>query len=132
MLLDTGALVAILDRSERNHLKCVEFLKGYHGRFVTTEPVLTEAMYLLGHSVSAQRACIDFILRGGAILMPSSSKSLKRCIRLMERLSNIPMDFADATLVVLAEEMGVNSIFTLDRKDFSVYRVHRRVFEIFP
>ncbi len=83
MLLDTGPLVAVLDRSERNHIRCVEFLKNYHGLFITTEPVLTESMYLLNHSISAQRACIDFILKGGATLFPTSFKILTRCIELM-------------------------------------------------
>ncbi len=99
MLLDTGPLVAILDRSERNHVRCVEFLKSYRGRFITTEPVLTESMYLLNHSISAQRACIDFILKGGATLFPLSTKTLTRCIELIEQYSDLPMDFADATLV---------------------------------
>jgi len=133
MLLDTGPLVAILDRSEHNHIRCVEFLKSYHGRLITTESVLTESMYLLNHSIYAQRACIDFILKGGATLFPFSPKTLARCIELMERYSDTPMDFADATLVALAEEINTNSIFTLDRRDFSIYRTHHgKSFDIFP
>lgn len=133
MILDTGPLVAILDRSERNHIRCVEFLKSYHGRFITTEPVLTETLYLLNHSISAQRACMNFILQGGATLFPSSLKTLTRCIELMEQFSDTPMDFADATLVVLAEEINTNSIFTLDRRGFSIYRSHhKKTFDIFP
>lgn len=70
VLLDTGALVALLDKSEQNHESCLKFLKEFRGQLVTTEPVLTEAVYLLGPLVKAQKACIDFILRGGATLVP--------------------------------------------------------------
>jgi len=66
-------------------------------------------------------------------LFPSSPKTLTRCIELMEHFSDTPMDFADATLVVLAEEINTNSVFTLDRKGFSIYRTHhKKPFNIFP
>ena len=69
LLLDTGAFVALLDRSEKNHGRCVEFFSLFSGEIFTTEPVLTETIYLLGPSLKAQRACIEFILRGGAKLV---------------------------------------------------------------
>src|SRR4030042_5001430 len=101
LLLDTGAFVALLDRSEKNHRQCVGFFSSFSGEIFTTEPVLTEAMYLLGPSVRAQRACIEFLLKGGAILVPQSPASLERAAVLMTKYETIPMDFADATLVVL-------------------------------
>ena len=132
-LLDTGALVALLDRNERSHLKCAAFFKTFHGEFLTTEPVLTEALYLLSDSIRAQSACIQFVVRGGATLVPQSVASLKRAAALMAKYADVPMDFADATLVSLAEEAGTREIFTLDRRGFGVYRVHRRTpFAIFP
>jgi predicted nucleic acid-binding protein len=133
LLLDTGPLVALLDRSERQHETCVSFLKDFQGRLITTEPVLTEAVYLLGPSLKGQKACIEFILKGGASLVPQSVGSLKRGLRLMEKYGDIPMDFADATLVVLAEEAGISDVFTLDRKGFSAYRIRgRKRFTIWP
>jgi hypothetical protein len=125
-LLDTGFLVALLDRSERNHERCVEELKAYSGELLTTEPVLTESLYLLGPSTKAQKACIEFLLRGGAVLVPQSAASLSRAAALMEKYQDVPMDFADATLVVLAEETGADEVFTLDRKGFAAYRIHGR------
>ena len=124
ILLDTGAFVALLDRSENHHKRCVEFFSLFSGKIFTTEPVLTEAMYLLGPSAKAQRACIEFIIAGGATLVPQSRASLERAATLMTRYENIPMDFADATLVVLAEETGIHEIFTLDVRGFGTYRVH--------
>ena len=132
-LLDTGFLVALLDRNERNHERCVAVLKAFSGDLLTTEPVLTEAMYLLGPSWRAQKSCIEFVLRGGAVLVPQSSASLTRAASLMEKYSNVPMDFADATLVVLAEETGADEVLTLDRRGFSAYRMHgRKSFSILP
>ncbi|NOY65210.1 MAG: PIN domain-containing protein [Nitrospirae bacterium] len=133
VLLDTGAFVALLDRSERNHKQCVEFFKDFQGQLLTTEPVLTETIYLLGPSVKAQKVSVEFILKGGAVLVPQSLESLSRVKVLMDKYSDIPMDFADATLVVLAEETGIREVFTLDRRGFSVYRIHgRKSFKIWP
>jgi predicted nucleic acid-binding protein len=133
ILFDTGAFVALIDKSENNHGRCVEFFREFGGKLLATEPVLTEALYLLNSSIKAQRACIEFILEGGADLMPQSSKSLSRAIALMEKYVDIPMDFADATLVVLAEEVETNEIFTLDKRGFNAYRFGgRKTFKIWP
>ena len=133
LILDTGPFVALLDSSERNHGRCVRFLKEFHGQIFTTEPVLTEVMYLLGPSIRDQRAAMEFILRGGATLIPQSLNSLKRAMAFMEKYKDVPMDFADATLVTLAEEMGISEIFSLDTKGFSTYRIHgKKPFKIWP
>jgi predicted nucleic acid-binding protein len=133
ILLDTGALVALLDRSEKSHIRCVEFFSSFRGSVYTTEPVLTEALYLLGPSVKAQRACIEFILKGGATLVAQSPASLERAASLMTKYGDIPMDFADATLVVLAEETGIHEVFTLDHRGFHAYRIHgKKTFLLYP
>jgi hypothetical protein len=133
MLFDTGVFVALLDKSEKNHERCIAFLKDFKGKLFTTEPVLTETLYLLGLSIKAQRLCIDFILKGGATLIPQSMESLSRASALMEKYEDVPMDFADATLVSLAEEMDVVEIFTLDRRGFGTYRIRgKTAFKIWP
>jgi len=109
------------------------FFKDFKGKLYTTEPVLTETIYLLGPSVKAQKTGIEFIIRGGAMLVPQSMESLSRAVALMERYKDIPMDFADATLVSLAEETGTYEVFTLDIRGFSTYRIHRKkAFKISP
>lgn len=133
VLLDTGVFVALLDRSEKKHRVCVDLFKDLEGQLLTTEPVLTEALYLLGPAVESQRKGIEFILRGGAVLVPQSLETLARAAILMEKYSDTPMDFADATLVCLAEETGVNEVFTLDKRGFEVYRIRgRKPFTIVP
>ena len=125
LLLDTGAFVALVDRDEKAHADCVAALEGWTGPIVTTEAVLTETLYLVGPQWRAQKTALEFILRGAFQLVPSSPASLKRVSALMERYRNVPMDFADATLVVLAEELETHEIFTLDRRGFETYRWSR-------
>ena len=133
LLFDTGPFVALLDASEKNHERCVEFFEAFRGQLFTTEPVLTEVLYLLGPSIKSQKAGIEFILKGGAILVPQSTSSLKRGFELMEKYKDVPMDFADSTLVALGEEMEITEIFTLDVKGFSTYRMHgKKAFRLWP
>jgi predicted nucleic acid-binding protein len=107
--------------------------KDFPGRLLTTEPILTETVYLLGPSLKAPKTAIEFILNGGATLVPQSSASLSKSLTFMEKYRDIPMDFADATLVVLAEETGVQEIFTLDNGGFRTYRIRgKKTFTVWP
>jgi len=133
LLLDTGAFVALVDRSETAHDDCVAGLERWTGPDVTTEAVLTETLYLVGPAWRAQKVALEFILRGTFQLVPSSHASLQRVTALMERYRNVPMDFADATLVTVGEELETDWVFTLDRRGFSTYRMHRRKpFRVIP
>lgn len=133
LLLDTGPLVALIDRSERNHERCAAFFREFRGRLITTESVLTEAVYLLGPLFSRQKPALDFVLGGGAELVPMMPALLKRCAHLMSKYSDVPMEYADATLVAVGETLGIRDVLTLDRRGFSVYRyASRGAFRIFP
>ena len=132
LLLDTSALVSVLDRSQSQHQDCVEFFQSWEGPVVSTEAVLTESAHLLARTHNGQFVCLEFFLAGGAILIPTSASSLRRSRALMEKYTDLPMDYADSTLVVLAEELNTNLIFTTDR-DFKVYRINgRKRFRISP
>lgn len=133
MLLDTGPIVAMLHRDDDGHAGCVRAMAEFHGSLLTTEPVLTEAMYLLGTLPGGSDACLEFFMRGAAVLIPQSRATLTRVQSLMAQYRDVPMDFADATLVALAEETNLRRVFTLDRRGFSVYRLGRRGhFELEP
>ena len=133
LLLDTGAFVALVHRSEKRHAECVAALENWTGAIVTTEAVVTETLYLVGPRWSAQKVCVEFLLRGAFLLVPLSLASLERVFALMERYRDVPMDFADATLVTLGEELETERVFTLDRRGFSTYRLNRRrAFQIVP
>jgi hypothetical protein len=132
-LLDTGPLVALLNARDDDHDGCAAAFREFRGRLLTTEPVLAEAMHLLAPIRGGSGACIDFFAREGAVLVPQSSRSLQRAKTLLAKYDDVPMDFADATLVALAEEVNVSNVFTLDRRGFGVYRFRRnRSFSIFP
>lgn len=126
LLLDTGALVSLLDRSQRDHQAYVRFFESWEQAVVTSEAVLTESTHLLAGIAGGRRACLDFFLAGGAVLVPTSPASLRRARELVEQYASLPMDYADATLVVLAEEIGTDMVFTSDRKDFGIYRISGR------
>jgi hypothetical protein len=133
LLLDTGAFVALVDRSEKRHADCVAVLEGWSGRIVTTEAVLTETLYLVGPRWPAQKICLEFLLRGAFLLVPASPASLKRVAMLMEKYRSVPMDYADATLVALGEELSSDRVFTLDHRGFSAYRLNQRTaFRLVP
>jgi predicted nucleic acid-binding protein len=133
LLLDTGALVSLLDRSQKQHRAFAELFGEWDRPVVSTEAVLTEATHLLGGLPGGRRACVDFFLSGGALLVPATTASLRRTRELLSQYADLPMDYADATLVVLAEELDTNQVFTTDRRDFAVYRIKgRRRFEVLP
>lgn len=133
LLLDTGALVCLLDRSQKRHADFVSYFEGWSGDLVTTDAVLTEATHLLARLPGGGTACLDFVLSGGAVLVPNSVQGLRRARDLMKQYADLPMDYADATLVALAEDLPSDIVFTTDERDFSVYRISgRRRFQVVP
>ncbi|HKQ46715.1 MAG TPA: PIN domain-containing protein [Phycisphaerae bacterium] len=134
ILVDAGPLVAIIDRRDRDHVRCVSALAGLSAPMITTWAAFTEAMYLLGDRSGwdAQRRLWQIVHRGDLQLAPVEGDSLERAAELMKRYRNVPMDLADATLVVIAEQMKLRRVFTLD-KDFDIYRLPgRQTFEVLP
>lgn len=121
-ILDSGPWVALIDRSESMHAKTVKWLQGYSGMLYTTEAVLTEVLYLLNFSIKAQKATFDFILGSVVDLVPSNNDSLKKSKHLMEKYADLPMDYADATLVSLSLDTRIKNIVTFDQKDFNIYK----------
>jgi len=133
VMMDTGPWVALIDRSEKRHEECVEWLRDFKGNILSSEAVLTEVLYLLNFSQRAQSAAIDFVLNEAIILVPSSLESLKRTKRLIEKYKDIPMDYADATLVSIAEDFSITHVVTFDEKDFGIYRLSsKQPFVVLP
>ena len=125
-IIDTGPWVALIDRSELRHAECVRWLKNYSGSLYSTEAVLTEVLYILNFSITAQNAAMDFVLKSVVEIVPSSIESLKKTKGLMNKYADLPMDFADATIVSLATETGIQNIVTFDKKDFSIYKLPKK------
>lgn len=133
VIMDTGPWVALIDRSEGRHEECVSWLKDYRGNLLSSEAVLTEVLYLLDFSYFAQSAALDFVLTGTVTLVPSSIESLALAKRLMAKYHDLPMDFADATLVTIAHDLGVQDVVTFDARHFATYRLKsKKAFRILP
>jgi len=124
ILTDAGPLVALVDRGEPDHEQCVNTLAKLRGPMLTTWPAFTEAMYLLGDAAGWQAQEVLWRLQQRGDLIIEVPERLDRAVELMRRYRDLPMDLADATLVALAEERGLGTIFSLDR-DFKVYRLAR-------
>jgi predicted nucleic acid-binding protein len=132
-LVDTGAVLALLDRDDRWHDACVEAFATLRLPLLTSAAVLTELFHLVGDRPREVDAAWAF-LRSGAISVASiDDADLAALNVLMVRYRDRPMDFADATLVHLAERESLTSVFTVDHDDFETYRIGgRRRFRIVP
>ena len=119
VLVDTGALVALVRARDKHHALVAQFFGEFLlGDFITTLPVLTEAMHLLPAQLGA--AVIE-LARGPRWRVPDAATGLGRIAELMRKYADRPMDFADASLVWAAEQTGAREILTTDR-DFEIYR----------
>ena len=133
ILVDTGPLVALFDASDNYHRTCLDILRDVDCPLLTVWPVLTEAFYLLNFSWKAQDNLWEFLARGGMEIVNPERSGMERCRALMRKYRDLPMDLADAVLVAAGESRRIKAIFTLDHKDFSVYRpLHVKRFELIP
>lgn len=125
ILIDTGPIVAVLDANDDLHAACVEVIEFLDCPFYTTMAVLTEAMHLLGRRSGwrGQAALWELVRREDFLVQHPTRPDLERMAELMDKYRDRPMDFADASLVVLAENLSLRRIFTTDRADFSTYRI---------
>jgi predicted nucleic acid-binding protein len=122
-LIDTGPLVAYLDASEPSHERIADSLEAFRGGLVTSGAVITEAMHFLGDVRGGAAALAEFAGRSGmSVYDVCQPADLKEAAALMERYADTPMDFADATLVLLAQALGSRDVLTLDRRGFTTYR----------
>ncbi len=122
-LVDTGPLVAYLDASQDGHAEVVSKVDPFIGRIATTSAVITEAMHFVGSASTGPRLLADLLVAWDVEVYDFSEPAgLPEVVALMEQYANVPMDFADATLVLLAEALSAPDILTLDRRGFSTYR----------
>jgi predicted nucleic acid-binding protein len=122
VLVDAGPLVALIHKDDAHHTRCVATLRAISEPLGTVWPALTEAMYLLSFSWRAQDALWEMVEREVVHLLALDGRDILRTREVMKKYKDLPMDLADAALVAVAEREKVRRIFTLDRRDFEIYR----------
>lgn len=122
-LVDTGPLVAYLNPRDPAHTLVVEHLDPFTGQLASTSAVITEAMHFMGQVPEGPRLLAELITVSNTEIYDfSQPPELRAAASLTEAYADTPMDFADATLLLLAEELGVDDVVTLERRGFSTYR----------
>ncbi|MGP0017148.1 MAG: type II toxin-antitoxin system VapC family toxin [Candidatus Sulfotelmatobacter sp.] len=126
VLVDTGPLVAILSRQDEHHAACVSALRDMPGPLLSCWPVITEAAWLLRKSPKAVQQLLRSIDGSFLELLPLAGAEAEAIAALMKRYEDIHPQLADVALIYLASREKIETIFTLDQRDFSIYRSGRR------
>ncbi len=125
-LIDTGPLVAYLLARDPSHDQVSACLDDFTGQLATSSAVVTEAMHFVAAAPAGPRRVLDFLhATATAVYDLSTPPALDDVVTLMERYHDTPMDYADGTLVRLAEALDVYDVLTLDRRGFATYRAKR-------
>lgn len=125
ILVDTGPFVALFEPRDLYHRPCVDILATIQDTLITTVPVLTQAFHLLRPGTKASANLRVFICRGGVQVTHLQHEQLFRAFALMDTYADHPMDLADASLVAAAEWLDTNQIMTVDRPDFTAYKIRK-------
>lgn len=120
-IIDTGPIVAFFDESDNYCIQCRTFLKNFKGKLFTTLAVVTEVSYLLSDNKRIQKAFIEWIDNNAISILNQDNEQFSSILFYMEKYSDRPMDFADASLMTISEVYEIPSIFTLD-SDFRFYK----------
>ncbi|WP_114490017.1 type II toxin-antitoxin system VapC family toxin [Halanaerobium sp. ST460_2HS_T2] len=126
-LVDAGPLIALFDKDDIYHQQILEFLKSYNCHLYTTWPVITETLHMLSFSTEVQLDFLNWLDRGGLNVLNFDQSILKRVIDLTKKYNDLPVDFADASLLAVAEKEDIKDIISID-SDFNVYKTEKGTF----
>jgi predicted nucleic acid-binding protein len=125
-IVDTGPLVAYVDADDPAHAHVTACWDAFSGRLATTSAVITEAMHFVSASPEGPRTLADLVAASEMDVFDlSAPPELHEAVALMEKYADTPMDFADATLVLLVEALDARNVLTLDRRGFAAYRTRK-------
>jgi predicted nucleic acid-binding protein len=122
ILIDAGPLIALFDSSDKFNRPIRAFLKEHPYRFISTIAVFTEVSHMLDFNTNAQCDFYNWVMYKGVIISDINQNDMYRIVELTGKYADVPMDFADATLIITAEKTGIREIISLD-KDFDIYRL---------
>lgn len=120
-LIDAGPLIALFDKDDSFHSRVLNFLENYSGHLISSCPVITEVTHMLSFNVHVQVDFLEWIHRGAIQLCNIDDIHMQRIIDLTKKYSDVPMDLADSSLVVLSELLDIHDIITID-SDYYIYR----------
>ncbi|MDA0347745.1 MAG: PIN domain-containing protein [Verrucomicrobia bacterium] len=123
-VIDSGPLIALFDRDDAHHEKTLEFLGKFNGTLYSTIAVITEVSHLLDFNAQVQWDFLDWVADGGIHLIDLDKDDIRQIGLLAKKYSDVPMDFADASLVVVAEKLKLNYVVSID-SDFLIYRTSK-------
>lgn len=122
ILIDAGPIIALFDKDDRYHSVSLSYLEKFKGRLITTWPVITEVSHMLSFSTDVQIAFLEWLRRDALDIIELEKIHLERIIELSRKYSDIPMDLADSSLLVISEMTGIRDIMTID-SDYCIYRI---------
>jgi len=121
VVVDSGPIIALFDADDAYHRRALEFVREMRARMVSTMAAVTEAMYVLENSLQARKNLLEWIQSGALHLTEPTVGDFRRIAELIEKYSDLPMDFTDAVIVALCERMNIHHIASVDRH-FAIYR----------
>lgn len=135
LLVDTNVFLAGADRRSARHRECAALLRAHRHELASSVPVIAETSWLILDRLGS-RSHVEFLrtVSGGKLaVVELTTADWQRCVELAERYTDIRLDLMDASLIALAERLGLTTIATLDRRDFTVVRPHHtEAFELIP
>jgi len=121
IIVDAGPVIALFRKRDKHHSRVRQFLAANPSRLISTLPVVTEACHFL--NAAGQAALLTWVQHGALSLQPIGTDDFPAIVTIIERYADREIDFADATLVWLAELVNTLDVMTIDRQDFRVYRL---------
>ncbi len=121
-IIDAGPVIALFDKDDQHHQVLINFMQKFEGRLISTWPVLTEVYYMLDFNKQVQHDFLSWVSEGGIEVVGLEQWQLLKIREIMDKYSDMPADFADASLLVAAESRKLDSIISLD-SDFEVFRL---------
>lgn len=130
--MDTGPLVAMISEEDQYHDICAEAMLDISGAMFSCWPVITEAAWLVARTRNGVQQLLSSVSNGVVELLPLGRSDAVAIAQIRNKYADLRPDLADLALVHLAARDEIDTIFTFDRRDFSVYRIGGRALRIIP
>jgi uncharacterized protein len=124
-LIDAGPIIALFDKDDKYHDIVLKFIKNFKGKLITSWPVITEVSYFLNFNINVQVDFYKWLEKNAVHIINFTQNDLKRIIELTEKYSDIPMDLADCSLIMISEQLSITNIITID-SEYYIYRTKNK------